>query len=60
MTDATSAKTQPLPPAPKTTDVSAAGLVLSAEAAEISAEAEEGDRSCPDLSPRSRGRGSAT
>jgi hypothetical protein len=51
MTDAPSSKTQPPPPAPKTLDVTAAALVLSAGAAEISAEAEEGDRSRPDLSP---------
>jgi hypothetical protein len=51
MTDAPSSKTQPSPPTPKTLDVTAAALVLSAGAAEISAEAEEGDRSRPDLSP---------
>jgi hypothetical protein len=51
MTDALSAKAQPLPPGPKATDVASAALVLSAGAAEISAEAEEGDRSRPDPSP---------
>jgi hypothetical protein len=51
MTDALSAKAQPVPPAPKATDVASAALVLSAGAAEISAEAEEGDRSRSDPSP---------
>jgi hypothetical protein len=51
MTDALSAKTQPLPPASQARDVATAALVLSAEAAEISAEAEEGDRSRSDPSP---------
>jgi hypothetical protein len=50
MTDALSSKTQPLPPAPKATDVASAALVLSAGAAEISAEAEESDRSRSDPS----------
>jgi len=51
MTDALSSKTQPLPPAPKATDAYSAALVLSAEAAEISAEAEERDRSLSGPSP---------
>ena len=51
MTDALSSKTEPLRPTPDARDVSAAALVLSAEVAEISAEAEEGDRSRSDPSP---------
>jgi hypothetical protein len=51
MTDAIPSKTQPLSPAPQARDVSAAALVLSAEAAGISAEAEERDQSHPVPSP---------
>ena len=51
MTDAPSSKTQPLPPAPQAADISATALVLSAGAAEISAEAEESDRFRSNASP---------
>lgn len=51
MTDPLSSKTQPLPTAPQARDVSSAAMVLSAGAAEISAEAEERDRSGSDPSP---------
>jgi hypothetical protein len=51
MTDALSSKTPSLPPAPKASDVSSAALVLSAEATEISAEAEERHQSRSDPSP---------
>jgi hypothetical protein len=51
MTDAGSSKTPPQSTGPQAKDMAAAALVLSAEAAEISAEAEEGDRSRSDPSP---------
>jgi hypothetical protein len=51
MTDAPSSKTQPPLPAPQAANISAAALVLSAGAAEISAEAEESDRFRSNASP---------
>src|SRR4051812_36027795 len=51
MTDPLSSKNQPLSPAPQARDVSAAAMILNAGAAEISAEAEERDRSRSELSP---------
>jgi hypothetical protein len=48
MTDAQSPKTQPQPPGPQAGDLAAPALILSAGAAEISAEAEERDRAGSD------------
>jgi hypothetical protein len=65
MTDEQSSKTQPQSPGPQARDVALAAMILSAGMAEISAEAEERDRSgsdppqipsAPAASPRARGR----
>jgi hypothetical protein len=48
MTDAQSSKIQPQPPEPQVRDLAAPALILSAGAAEISAEAEERDRADSD------------
>src|SRR5829696_5064734 len=49
MTDAQSSKIQPQPPGPQARDLATPALILSAGAAEISAEAEERDRADSDV-----------
>ena len=48
MSDAQSSKIQPQPPGPQARDLAVPALILSAGAAEISAEAEERDRAGSD------------